>query len=259
MITSDKNEIIKQIMKLKMKKQRDKTNLFYIEGERFVDEIPKDYIVENYILSEKFDLNLDDLDKYESTKSIVIADDLFKKISDTKTPQGIMAICKVKNYNIDDIKITDKSLFLMLERINDAGNLGTIIRSAEALGVSAIFMSKGCVDLYNEKTLRSTMGAIFHIPILVNCDFDYIIDFMKKNKVNTICTSLNTNKNIYDVNFKNAVCIIVGNEANGVLDKYIQKSDENVTIPMVGEMESINVATSTSIILYEALRQRLNK
>ncbi len=257
MITSDKNKIIKDIVKLKQKKEREKANKFYIEGERIINEIPSNIHIEMYIFSEKFYNEMSDKDKYTNIKNIIVSNDVFKKISDTINPQGIMAICNIPKNSLKDVNINNNSFFIILDRICDPGNMGTIIRTAEALGVDAIFLSKGCVDLYNDKVIRATMGSIFHTNIIENCDLDILIDNLKENNVNIVCTYLEGGKPPYSINFKNATAILIGNEANGVLEKYKNKANELVKIPMIGKVESMNASISSAIIFYEVLSQRL--
>lgn len=257
MITSEKNQLIKDVIKLKQKKEREKTGKFYVEGQRIIDEIPSTIKIDKYIFSKTFYENID-TKKYSSHQNIIIEDSLFKKISDTINPQGIMAICEIPKININNIKIKENSFFVILDRISDPGNMGTIIRTAEALGADAIFLSKGCVDLYNDKVLRATMGSIFHLPIIENNDLDYLIDFFKIKKINIISTYLEGGKPPYEINMKKSIAILIGNEANGVLEKYKQKSDYLVKIPMVGKVESMNASISSAIVFYEVLSQRLN-
>lgn len=258
MILSIQNKIVKQIFKLKTKKERDKTGLIIIEGERFISQVPANIEIQYYIFSESFSKKTDVLNIYNKAHFYVVSDDIFKKISETDTPQGIIAICKINKNSLENLKIDENSIFLILDRIMDPGNLGTIIRSADALGISAIFLSNGCVDLYNSKVLRSTMGSVFNIPIFTNCDIPKIITNLKKQNFKIVCTHLKGAKNVFEVSFLKKIAIIIGNEANGVLDEYINLADEIVKIPMVGNAESINASNATSIIFYEALRQRLN-
>lgn len=259
MITSDKNKIIKDILKLKQKKQRDITGNFYIEGERIIDEIPSNIEIKKYIFSEKFYKDLNNKEKYKKIDNIIVSDSVFKKISDTINPQGIMAICSMPKNNINSIKIKENKVFVILDRICDPGNMGTIIRTAEALGIDSIFLSKGCVDLYNPKVIRATMGAIFHIPIIQDCDISYLITHLKSNNVNIVCTHLDGDKAPYNIDFKKSTAILIGNEANGVLDQYKNEADELVKIPMVGKVESMNASISSAIIFYEVLSQRLKR
>ena len=259
MITSDKNKIIKDILKLKQKKERDITGNFYIEGERIIDEIPSNIEIKKYIFSEKFYKDLKNKEKDKKIDNIVVSDSVFKKISDTINPQGIMAICSMPKNNINSIKIKENKVFVILDRICDPGNMGTIIRTAEALGIDSIFLSKGCVDLYNPKVIRATMGAIFHIPIIQDCDISYLITHLKSNNVNIVCTHLDGDKAPYNIDFKKSTAILIGNEANGVLEQYKNEADELVKIPMVGKVESMNASISSAIIFYEVLSQRLKR
>lgn len=256
MITSVKNSIIKDILKLKNKKNRIKTGLFYIEGERLIGEVPEDFIIKYYIFSESFSKKVD-INRYNNSEKIIVSDHIFIKISDTLNPQGIMAICKSRKYSLNNIKLNGNSFFVLLDRISDPGNLGTIIRTAEALGCNGIFLSKDCVDLYNPKVLRATMGSLFHIPIIEDCDLFNTIDILKEKNIKIICTHLNGCVNPYDVNFKKPIAVLIGNEANGVFEGYVKKSDILVKIPMIGNVESINVSASSAIIFYEILRQKL--
>ncbi|WP_250278675.1 TrmH family RNA methyltransferase [[Clostridium] colinum] len=259
MITSEKNKIIKDIIKLKQKKEREKTGKFYIEGERIIDEIPSNIKIESYIFSEKFYNQILNMEKYKNSENIVVSDNIFKKISDTINPQGIMAICHIPKNDLKNIKIKDNSFFVILDRICDPGNMGTIVRTAEALGVDAIFLSKGCVNLYNDKVIRATMGSIFHIPIIENENVSILIEYLQNNNVDIVCTYLEGGEAPYNIDFKKSVAILIGNEANGVLEEYKNKANKLIKIPMVGNVESMNASISSAIIFYEVLSQRLKE
>ena len=257
MITSDKNKIIKDIIKLKQRKEREKAGIFYIEGERIISEIPCNVNIKKYVFSQSFYNNLKNKNMYNNAENIIVSDDIFKKISDTINPQGIMALCEITKTDIKDIKIKEDSLFVILDRISDPGNMGTIIRTAEALGIDAIFISKGSVDIYNDKVIRATMGSIFHTNIICDCDLLYLIDYLKENSVNIVCTHLEGATEPYKIDFKTKTAILIGNEANGVLEEYKNKADSLVKIPMLGKVESMNASISAAIIFYEALSQRI--
>lgn len=256
MITSENNKLIKDIVKLKQKKYREKNGLFYIEGERIVDEIPEDVEIYKYIFSEDFYINMKDKEKYKRAENIIVTNEIFKKLTDTINPQGIMAICKIRNIALDYIDIKQNGFYIILDRISDPGNMGTIIRTGEALGADCIFLSKDCVDLYNSKTIRSTMGSIFHIPIIQD-DLDNILPYLKQKNISIACTDLSAQKAPYEVDFKKGIAILIGNEANGVLEKYKKMSDILVKIPMLGKVESMNASISSAIMFYEVLSQRL--
>ena len=148
----------------------------------------------------------------------------------------------------------DEELFLILDNVQDPGNIGTIIRTADSIGLKYIFIKEGSCDIYNPKVLRSTMGSIFRVECVTFSDNNKLIQKLKSNNIKIYATNLNTNKSIYDADFKNSA-IIVGNESNGVSEELLNLADEQIKIPMRGNTESLNVAIATSIILYEAFRQ----
>lgn len=256
MITSKDNKIIKKINSLKNKKEREKTNLFIVEGKRFVSEIPNNWKVEFFSVSESFK-KYNDIQKYEEIADIfIISDNIFNSISETKNSQGIIAVCEQKKYDISNFILTN-GFYIILEELSDPGNLGTIIRTADACNVNGIFISKGSVDLYNSKVLRSTMGSIFHIPIFKDVEIKYIIEIMRKNNIKIYATHLKGENYIYDFDFKKGCSFIIGNEARGINSKTIIDSDECIKIPILGNAESLNASVAASVIMYEVVRQRI--
>lgn len=253
LITSDKNDFIKRVLKLKTKKERDKSNLFYVEGERFVSEIPPSIKIHKYIISSEFQKK--DFYTYDDTACLIVSENVFKKISDTMNPQGIIAICEKPRYSLN-IDAEVNNFFVVLDRISDPGNLGTIIRTAEALGSNGIFLSSHCVDVYNPKVLRSTMGSVFHTPIYTDLDLTELLEKFTKRNIKIISTHLNGDKSPSEVNLSSSVAILIGNEANGILDEYVNKSDFLVKIPMLGKVNSLNASMSSAILFYEVMRQR---
>lgn len=259
LIESLQNNIIKNVKSLKSKKERDKLNLFIVEGLRFTDDIPSDWNIEEYIVSQSFANRYPEkLDKLNlKSKVYTIIDKIFLDISDTKTPQGILAVCKKKVYTISDM-INNKSPFLLIvNELQDPGNLGTIIRVADAAGVTGILLSKATVDLYNNKVLRATMGSIFHVPIINNLDIKETILELKKEGLLIISTHLKGKQTPYSIDLKKPVAIIVGNEANGISNDIVNETDILVKLPMVGKLDSLNVSMASGIFLYEVVRQRL--
>lgn len=261
-IKSASNKIIKEVKSLNKKKDRFKKKLFFIEGIRIIEDAINSNENINYILySEKlFDVqNGEELfynikNKYETYK---IDHNLFKEISDTENPQGILAVVSMKNNKIEDM-FKDKTFIVILDRLQDPGNMGAIIRSADALGATGIIVSKGSVDVYNPKVLRSTMGSLFHIPIVQMEDTKEVILNLKNNNIKILATTLDEARYCYDVNLKEDIAIVIGNEGNGLEQEICNLSDENIIIPMDGKSESLNVAMASSIIMYEVLRQRRN-
>ncbi len=259
-IESKENDLFKYTKKLKERKNRSKSNKYLIEGFRLVQEAFKakiniDYLIINKDGQEKIDEFLNDefLSNYmnEDMKIYEMSDSLFKEITSTENPQGILAII---NMNMKPLQANGE-FYLLCDRLQDPGNLGTIIRTAHAAGVQGIILTKGTVDIYNEKTIRSTMGSIFYIPIHYDNDNLSLVKSLKKDGFNLIVTSLDTDKNFFDVNLKGKVLLTVGNEGNGVSDEVMNIADTKVKIPMPGNAESLNVAIATSVIIYEKVRQ----
>ena len=261
-IHSSDNTTYKRVKQLLKKKYRDEYEQYLIEGVRIVlDAVENKKDIEYILFCEDLFhtsggeqlLQLLSDHKYKIYK---VSDKMYREISDTKNPQGIMAILPFEKHDIENILLKEDALILFLDRIQDPGNLGTILRSADAAGVDAVLMAKGCVDLYNLKTIRATMGSIFHMPIINLNSSQEVMDVLKRKGFQIISTSLNAQKYYYDLDFHNRMAIVIGNEANGILPEIIQNSDHVVKIPMVGTAESLNAAVAASIIMYEAVRQK---
>ena len=258
-ITSKDNDIVKHIRKLKEKKYREESGEFIIEGIKLIEEaINEKANIDKIIICD--DCNLEGAIynelKYEIAKldCIYVSEKIFNLISDVKTPQGIMAIVKKDNKK-QEIRF-DENLTLILDNIQDPGNMGTILRTADSLNLKQVIISKGSSDIYSPKVVRSTMGAIFRINIIESDDLLKTIKELKKHKINIVVTSLDTNDNIYDINY-NKSAIVIGNEANGVSKEIQEIADKKVKIPMLGKTESLNASVATAVILYEAMRNKL--
>ncbi|MFL0251693.1 TrmH family RNA methyltransferase [Clostridium neuense] len=255
-IKSKENNLIKEVRKLKEKKYRDLNKSFLIEGFRFVEEALKSNFEVKYVFicekqKEKFQrLGFENLiDK--TTKSFEVSESVLNTISSTETPQGIVAVVKNK---ISNLQIKN-GFYILIDKVQDPGNMGTIIRSANASGALGVIITKGTVDTYNNKTLRSTMGSIFKIPIIFeDSDFNNVKK-LKENEFKLITSSLNTEYNFYDIDLKGKVIIAVGNEGNGISKDIFGLSDISVKIPMPGNAESLNVGVAASIMMFEAVRQ----
>ncbi len=241
-IQSESNRIIKEINSLRLKKNREKLGLFIAEGERLVKEAEGHIAYTLASQGYKGDIEPD-----------YTADDrLYGKISDTINPQGILAVCRMRASEFTGEK--KNSLYIALENIQDPGNMGTIIRTADAAGADGIFLSKGCVDIYNPKTVRSTMGSLFHIPIYRNTD---ICKLLENIEAVSIAAHLKGDKTPYETDMTKGTVIIIGNEANGITDQLAEKADALVKIPMPGKAESMNASVAAAIMIYEAVRQRM--
>ena len=178
---------------------------------------------------------------------------VFRVLSDTESPQGILAVIGKKDEK--EFKFTD-DVIIMLDGIQDPGNLGTIIRTIDSVGLNQLILSENTVDPYNAKVIRSTMGAVFRVNILQNQNLENVTEELKEDGYKVIATSLGTNKKYFDVEY-NKVAVIIGNEAKGIADNIIKHADIKIKIPMLGKTESLNAAVATGVVLYEYVRQKL--
>lgn len=258
-ISSKDNEFIKHIKKLKEKKYRDENKEFIIEGIKLIKEaIEEQSKIKQIVICDNCQ-NSDVIPKdmmYEIAKydCIYVTEKIFKLISDVNTPQGILAIIEMSN---DEASIDySEDIIVALDDIQDPGNLGTILRTVDSIGLKQILVSKGTADCYNPKVVRSTMGAIFRVNILECEDLEKTLKEVKKHKFELVITSLQTENSIYDIDYNKKV-IVIGNEANGVEQKIQDMADVKVKIPMLGKTESLNASVATGIVLYEYVRQKV--
>jgi TrmH family RNA methyltransferase len=256
MITSTSNQQVKRLLQLQKKsKARNEEKVFVVEGLRMFAEVPKKsvervYISETLYNKKKQELNLKDF-PYE-----ILSDNVFERVSDTQTPQGILCVVKQPEYNLQELLKKENPHFVVLDNLQDPGNLGTIVRTAEGAGVDAVFMSKDCVDIYNPKTIRSTMGSIYRVPFIYIEDIPNLLDVFKQNGIQSYAAHLD-GKNAYDQeNYKEGTAILIGNEGNGLREEVWKNADILVRIPMCGQVESLNAAIAASILMFEVFRQR---
>lgn len=258
-ISSKDNEYIKHIKKLKEKKYRDINKEFIIEGIKLIKEAMEEKAEIKQIVICDNCQNSDIIPKelmYEIAKyeCIYVTENIFKTISDVNTPQGILAIIKI---NTTEAEIDySKDIIVALDDIQDPGNLGTILRTVDSIGLNQILVSKGTADCYNPKVVRSTMGAIFRVKIIECENLEETLKEIKKHKFELVITSLQTENSIYGINYNKKV-IVIGNEANGVKTEIQNIADVRVKIPMLGKTESLNASVATGIVLYEYVRQKL--
>lgn len=259
MITSTSNIQVKELLRLQKKsREREKEGVFIVEGPRMAEEIPREHIVKLYV-SESFQAKCvkEKNDRFIQ-EAEVMSDTVFAHVSDTKTPQGILAVVRRMEYTAEDI-LGETPHVLVLENIQDPGNLGTIFRTAEAAGATGIVLSKDCVDLYNPKVIRSTMGAIFRIPFIYTDDLKGTIDELKREGITVYAAHLK-GENSYDMeDYKTACAFLIGNEGNGLTEETAACADRKILIPMEGGAESLNAAVASAVLMFEAGRQRRNK
>lgn len=267
MITSTSNNQVKHIINLNKKsKERKNSKEFVVEGIRMVKEAPKERIVKVYV-SESYYKDNEILihDLINDDKLEIVEDNVFRKMSDTQTPQGVMAIIAMKEMDIENIVLVNNTsntsnkqpLLICLENLQDPGNLGTILRMAEGAGVTGVIMSSNTVDVYNPKTIRSTMGALYRMPFVYVEDFYETIDKLNKMGINTYAAHLKGDNVYKGADFTKPTAFLIGNEGNGLTDKASNLATKLIKIPMEGEVESLNAAIATTILCYESLRQRM--
>ncbi|MDR1017098.1 MAG: RNA methyltransferase [Lachnospiraceae bacterium] len=262
MITSTSNTTIKNLINLiKKKKYRDEKGVFVVEGTRISVEVPEELIKEIFVSETFYNSEKNYLDKiHEKHNVIILSDKVFEHVSDTKSPQGILLVVKQLSYNIKDILEKKKTpLLVILDAIRDPGNLGTIMRTSEAAGADLVIMSEDTVDIYNPKVVRSTMGSIFRVPFVKTEDLVSCILKLRELGIDVFASDLSATGTYLDFDYKNPTGFVVGNEANGINEKVKEVSNKKIIIPMEGKIESLNAAISTSILLFEASRQRMRK
>ncbi len=254
MISSSSNQQIKNIEKLKKNaRERRKQGLFIVEGIRMFSEIPAESLYSCYATEGFYNENQS---LFVGKQYELVSEAVFKAISDTETPQGVLALVKMKDRTVDSmISGSDAPLLIMLENLQDPGNLGTILRTAEAAGATGIIMSKDTVDIYNPKVVRATMGSIFRVPFAISEDIYETMSELKKTGIKLYAAHLK-GKDFYEHDLREPSAFMIGNEGNGLTEKATLLADHLIKIPMCGNVESLNAATATTVIAYEALRQR---
>lgn len=260
-ITSKKNSDIKYLRKLYDSRKRRKEKRFILEGTRIIDQaLANDSSFYRVFISPNFEGEI--IDKLVANKDIKVkqvAEELLAEVADTVSPQGIIAVVDKPGYDIADLFTGTKRALLVLDQIQDPGNMGTIIRSAAGAGIKGIIALKGCVDIYNLKVLRATMGAIFSLPVLTRIEEDEFLEILVDNKdYQLVCTSPEGNQYYFELDYEQAPIFIIGNEARGVSQKIKNRSDYNVKIPLRGKIDSLNAAISTGIILYDYVEKIIN-
>lgn len=256
MITSTSNPHIKRLLQLQKKsKARNEEQAFVVEGPRMFAEVPKERVEKVYISESLYNKKKQDFD-FRNLSFEILSDSVFQHVSDTQTPQGILCIVKQKSFSMEKFLDIVNPHFVVLDNLQDPGNLGTIVRTAEGAGVDAVFMSKDCVDIYNPKTIRSTMGSIYRMPIIYIEDMVALMDKFRKKGIKSYAAHLE-GENSYDKeDYKSGTAILIGNEGNGLRDEVAQAADIWVRIPMYGQVESLNAAIAASVFMFEVARQR---
>ncbi len=294
MITSTSNQKVKELIRLREKsKVREEEGIFLVEGPRMVQEIPPRRIACLYVSESYEKKNGEQLSaaREAGTGVEILSDDVFARVSDTRTPQGILAAVHMMQYGFPDILGVKKTaahthvqrsftqepftrnaasgeggtgrarlpLVLVLDNLQDPGNMGTVFRSAEAAGASGILMSRDCVDVYNPKVIRSTMGAIFRLPFYRADDLRGAVGDLKAAGLRVYAAHLEGRRTYDGEDYRRGCAFLIGNEGNGLRPEIAECADCRIRIPMEGSTESLNAAVAASILMFEAARQRRGK
>ena len=259
MITSISNAQVKQVCAYVQKaKERRKDHIFVVEGPKMFEEAPADRIYKVYATKSFCDKHTTDGmgTKLKETGFEVVSDEVLAKMSDTKTPQGILCLVKWPGYSLDDLLLKRNGVFVVLEDLQDPGNLGTIIRTGEGAGIAGVIMSGNTVDIFNPKTIRATMGSIYRVPFVYVQDMAEAIKRLQKADIAVYAAHLK-GEQYYDVfDYTKGSAFLIGNEGNGLKEETALLADTYVKIPMAGQVESLNAAIATTLFMYEAARQR---
>ena len=256
MITSVNNGQVKNIIQLNQKtKARREQGLFVAEGRKMFGEAPADWIQKVYV-SETLTSDPVLMEQVEKLPYDIVADSVFRQMSDTQTPQGILTVLRRPSYTLEDILGGKNPLVMVLEDLQDPGNAGTILRTGEGAGVSGVLLTRTCVDITNPKVIRSTMGSVYRMPFLYVESVVSLTQELKKHNIRTFAAHLK-GRNSYDQeSYTGGTAFLIGNEGKGLTEEAAHSADCLIRIPMCGKVESLNAAMASGILMYEAARQR---
>ena len=255
-INSVSNPKIKFLVTLRDKASlRREEGLFLIDGLREIKEALKNKVeISQIFYCEQLVENFGELEKF-GQELIKLSPEAFKKACYKDSPDGVIALAKIKEKTLKDLKISKKPLFLVLESVEKPGNLGAILRTAQAGGVGAIILTDQKTDIFNPNVIRASQGFVFSIPV-VKAEFAETVEFFQENKIKTFATSLKAKKSFARADFTGASAFIFGTEADGLSEKWQKAANELIKIPMMRPMDSLNVSVSAALVIFEALRQR---
>lgn len=260
MITSTSNAKVKRLVSLKKKRKlRDSEKVFLIEGLRMFRETPSDSLLEIYATQAFMEREGQSVRKKAGGFGItpeLLSDSVFEYVSDTKTPQGILCVVRQMEMSLEKVTDEDNPLLLALDNIQDPGNLGTIIRTAEGAGITGIIMGGDCVDIYNPKVIRSTMGSVYRMPFVYVQDLAETIRKLQQKEICFFAAHLEGSCTYDKVCYQGKSAFLIGNEGNGLKREIAECADQYIKIPMCGQVESLNAAVAASVLMFEAARQR---
>ena len=260
MITSTSNARVKRLVNLKKKKKaRDEERVFLVEGIRMFREVPTDQLEEVYVSESFYKKEKDTVEAVLQGTGIrpeELSDTVYAYASDTKTPQGVLCVVRQMEYPLEEIITGQCPMIMVLEHLQDPGNLGTILRTAEGAGVTGIVMDRECVDIYNPKTIRSTMGSIYRMPFCYVEDLKAAIGSLKEAGIGVYAAHLDGRLDYDEEDYGRPCAFLSGNEGHGLSQETAELADIYIKIPMEGQVESLNAAIAASVLMFEAGRQR---
>lgn len=244
----------------KAKERRD-AGVFLVEGFKMCEEAPEDGIREVYLSEDALEKALAQpaiKRRLEGSGYEVVRPEVFRKMSDTQTPQGILCVMARPEYKLEQLLEAPSPLFVVLENLQDPGNLGTMIRAGEGAGATGIILGGQTVDLYHPKTIRATMGSIYRVPVVCAEDLREVMRMLRQNGIRTYAAHLEGERYYDSFSFREGTAFLIGNESNGLSRELAAMADERLKIPMEGRLESLNAAVTAALLVYEAHRQRRN-
>lgn len=252
-ITSLNNPSIQALARLKERKYRKLEQLYLIEGKTEITKaLAAKVIIEKILICPEICKNFSF--PITSIPQIELPLQVFKKLSYCEKPAGLIAVAKMQNYKLSELKLPTEPLVLVIDGLEKPGNIGALLRTATATGVNAVFVTGKGTDLYNPNVIRSSLGNLFNQPTL-HSETHTLVKWLRNQKINIIATSPTANLSYWDINYQN-VAIVLGAEHQGLSEQWLQNADTTVRIPMLGNVDSLNVATSGALLMYEALKQK---
>ena len=249
-ITSVQNARIKHVVALQQKSSlRREEGLFVVEGQREIEHC----IACGYEIEKLFVLNT--ISYTGHSPATLVSPQVYEKMAYRESTEGIIAVAKTKQHRLKDLSLKDNPLIVVLERVEKPGNLGAILRSAEAAGVDAVIVCDPLTDLYNPNLIRASIGGVFNVPVAV-CTSEECIAFLKQRHITILTAQLQDSYEYYDYDMRPATAIVMGTESTGLTQQWREAADAHIRIPMLGRLDSLNVSVSAAILMYEAVRQR---
>jgi len=256
MLTSTQNEKVKNIIKLRKARERKARGLTVVEGRHEISlalssgvELIELYRCKNFTSDRNFKV------KINENKFTEVDEKVFRKISLRENPDGWLSLCKTQEKNLDEIKLSSTPLILVLDNIEKPGNIGAILRTADAVGADAVILTNSQTEIYNPNVIRASLGTVFSV-LIVASSIKNVTEYFYKNKIKTYGTTPGATSNYTELDYKEGTAIIVGSEHEGLSKEWLRKVDEKIRIPMKGTIDSLNASVSTAVVLYEIIRQR---